>query len=263
MVAHLNEWLKSDVPSLITNLQINRTNGRYVTDADGWKLVGNEIRFVRRRGKYICFDLKEGYLTCHNAMSGFWDTQEKPWTFNYVEGKRTATSRNVRVEIRIQNHQTINLRFHDARLFGSLRFSEDPSQQLRDLGPDALDTPYCRTTNIWTPGNLYSSCQTYAKSIKELLMDQHSVAGIGNIYSVEGLSRALVNPFRLASSLSRAESAAVYEGARCSMIESIDSGIDYSMLRVYRVKFCWRCGTQISKEKLAGRSTYFCSKCQV
>src|SRR5688572_16763035 len=77
-------------------------------------LEGQTIQGVLRRGKYLLIRVDRGFLIGHNSMSGFWDTEEDPTTFDYVEGARVPTDKDVHVQVKLPNY---TLRFHDARRF--------------------------------------------------------------------------------------------------------------------------------------------------
>lgn len=243
--------------------------GDYLSETQAEALVGRRIESVRRRGKYLLFRLDMGILICHNAMSGYWDLEHDPWTFDYVEGKRVATERDVRVSIVVRDREKIwRIRFHDSRLFGSLKYYKrvDTATQLSGLGPEPVVTLrgiHNDAQSIWNILDWKASCTEDKRPVKEILMDQREVVGIGNIYATEALWRAGVNPWRPGNELVTEELVRVMDEAKVVLMKSIESGIDYkSILNVYRQKTCPKCFSSIEKEKLAGRSTYFCRKCQ-
>ena len=202
--------LQKQVGKRINEIQISR--GKYLRETPRGPIPlvsGQWINEIHRRGKFIIFHLTHGTLVCHNAMSGFWDTEDEPWTFDYVEGKRQATPRDVRVQMHLGTHYTwsgvenrTNLRFHDARLFGSLRYydtldiSKIPS--LKDLGPEAITTEHSYLGAMkWNILDLVTVVVSNERPIKDILMNQKNVAGIGNIYATEALFRAGINPSRV------------------------------------------------------------------
>lgn len=236
----------------------------------------NAIKSVSRRGKFVIFQLNHGWMIGHNAMSGFWDFADWPWTFDYVEGKRISSESDVRVTLRITPYGPDRgsdriLRFHDARLFGSLRFYDkiEDAKCLKNLGPDAIWTDtaldngremlyddFCR---IWFQLSKKKSKMT----VKEVLMDQSFMAGIGNIYASEILHNAFVRPDRPFIDLNYIELRGIDQGARWILTEMVKSNIDYSLLKVYRKEKCITCAMEISKIKIKGRSSYSCPRCQI
>lgn len=260
-VRKLRTWVNPNIGTV----RVLRSNGKYLPGAELEQLQGSRIQSIHRRGKFIVFDCFSGKLVCHNAMSGYWDTEDEPWTFDYVEGKRQASDKDVRVTIAtalVKDDPALStrvLRFHDARLFGSLRFYQNMSSEdipsLRDLGPDAL--------NFWKPEHLRISTINSKRTIKEILMDQAQVAGIGNIYAAEGLWRARVRPDRTGNSLSNDEVETIYESCVKVLERALFFELDYEKyLAVYRKLGCWKCHRVISCMKIKGRSTYFCEGCQ-
>jgi formamidopyrimidine-DNA glycosylase len=115
--------------------------------------------------------------------------------------------------------------------------------------------------------------------VKAALLDQRTVAGVGNIYADEALWRARIHPLTPAQSLDAAETAALYRGVRAALRAGIRR--QGSTLRDYRLpdgeqggaqhefkvygragEPCDRCGTPIDKIRVAGRGTWYCPRCQ-
>lgn len=226
-------------------------------------LMGRRILDVRRAGKMLLFELDNATtLACHNAMSGYWDVEADPWTFDYVEGKRTATERDVRVKLHLDGNI---LRFHDSRCFATMRHwrcrpFDIPA--VRDMGPEAIQT------DRMLPGRpIFCSLDaavnlTKPKPIKELLLKQELLAGVGNIYAVEALWWARLRPDRLGDSLKANELYDLTVAIQQVLAKALDKNLDYtSYLKVYRQAKC-DCGESISKIAIAKRNTYFCVHCQ-
>lgn len=262
--------LSAHFPDKIKNIEILRQNGKYLPGYEIGEMLETTdlvVNDVKRFGKFIAFYMPGGYMLCHNAMSGYWDSREEPWTFDYVEGKREAKADDVRVEIELLKNGT--LRFHDARLFGSLRFRKSSCTPLdvrsrQDLGPDALCTPMSGwPDSSFTKDDLWNACvKRPQKTIKELLTDQRVVAGIGNIYSSEILWHACIDPRDLAGTLSSVDVGKIVEETQRVLQQALELDLRYDKyLMVYRQKECV-CGEPIVNVKIAGRSTYFCENCQ-
>jgi formamidopyrimidine-DNA glycosylase len=257
----------------ISNVQVYR--GRYLPEEQANDLEDRLIERVCRRGKYLIFKLDIGMLVCHNAMSGYWDLENDPWTFDYVEGKRTATEKDVRVDIRVYNDgpefmRTLRrIRFHDSRLFGSLQYwpkakevSDVPA--MKKLGPEAIATMMdTRGRELLTSDHLVVNCSKSKTTIKDVLIDQRIVSGIGNIYATEALWRAHMNPWMDAKDASEQQIGHLFTCIQNVLKRSIDTGINYKeFLKIYRKKLCERCSSKVEKANLSGRSTYFCRSCQ-
>lgn len=245
--------LRGRAVGLIEQIIIHRQNGRYLPESQLKNTIGQEIVGIDRVGKYICFHLKGGdRLVSHNAMSGFWDTADNPWTFDYVEGKREADGKHMRVSIHLQDGTA--LCFHDSRLFGSLRlFKKGDKTPFEDLGPDAGEMG---------PAMFYDIVTNDERSIKEVLMDQSRMAGIGNIYSTEALWLSRIDPSRKASEISREEAYNLWGSIISVFGTSLKKKLNYDWLQVYRAKKCSRCSSNIKKKQISKRSTYFCETCQ-
>ncbi len=258
MMGKIRDWC---VPTRrITSIVVHSEAGRYMTTGSP---VGEEVlNGVYRKGKFLIFELKSGMLVCHNAMSGYWDTSDHPWTFDYVEGRRRSGDSDVRVSIHMANRdgdKTQILRFHDARKFGSLlfypvkSFLEIPSLR---VGPDALEVDeHHFRDNIRRRGGK-------KRLIKDVLMDQRAVSGVGNIYSVEALWWAKVRPDRPVIGLSVQELKEIWMGMRSVLFGALARDLNYDGLRIYRRHQCPTCSEMVQKIDIKGRSTYFCGKCQ-
>lgn len=215
----------------------------------------------------MIFQLEEGIMTCHLAMSGYWDLGDDPWTFDYVEGKRTATERDVRVRIGLTEGKI--LRFHDSRLFGSLRYylgckDVNSLTSIKKMGPEVIQTPRLLPgSHIITREEVEAILGSIKKgiSIKEFLMDQRYMAGLGNIYATEVLHSLRCHPLTSAKSLFHL-SVELKNESSYAMSLAIDRNLDYQNLRCYRRSKCLLDDTDIQKVKIKGRSSYFCPKCQ-
>lgn len=227
-------------------------------------IFGQKINSISRAGKQIIFELDKGTIVCHNSMSGFWDTDKEPWTFDYVEGKRKSAKSDIRVMIPLDDGT--NLFFHDARLFGRLEYYQGRPHEINsimNLGPEAVETK-----NMLVGRPVFDDLDFVlrlltSKSIKESLMQQDLIAGIGNIYASEALWRAQISPVRLGKDLNPNECVALLRAIQSVLGDALDRHLAYEgHLNVYRQKTCKRCLVGISRVKIANRSTYFCEGCQ-
>ena len=242
------------------------TTGRLLARSDLESMHGAVIEDVKRHGKYIIFSTRAGTLVSHCAMSGFWDTDLEPWTFDYVEGRRTVDTQHVRcriptVEIGRTRRGPV-LRYHDVRKFGRLDFCPidvDGFVLAKRMGPEALVTERAATVTQFVGRSLGSDF----RPIKQVLTDQSVVAGVGNIYSTEALWRASVWPWMPSAALSIGETMELMVCLQEVLEEALHHEVRYDrFLRVYRQRSCVRCGTTIARESLAKRATYYCPRCQ-
>lgn len=231
------------------------------------KLKNARINFVHRRGKHILFDFDNGQtLIAHLRMSGRFmllpATRENP--------KYTHAAFYFSDETRLV--------FQDQRHFGFMRIVETSNlyeaKELKKLAPEPFSKDF-------SPKYFRDILKTSKKSLKEFLLDQTKVLGLGNIYASEAMFLARVNPQMPANQISAKKANVLFEKIRDVLAESIRHGstlnvnpenIDGSYYgggyesswRVYdrEKESCVDCKTEIARLKQAGRSTYFCPKCQ-
>jgi formamidopyrimidine-DNA glycosylase len=230
------------------------------------RLRGRTIATVGRHGKWLVIGLDDGLtLLSHLGMSG-------RWLFFPDAADRSLPHVHAHLAFEGGGH----LLYQDARRFGLLRLVEtaklprDPA--LRTLGPDPLLTPR-------GAAELHVLARGARVAIKNFLLDQRRIAGIGNIYASEILFRARVDPRRRAGRLTRAEWERVAVEIPSVLTEAIDRmGTTFSAyrtlwgepggfgerLRVYDRpgRPCPRCGTPIRRIVQGQRSTFFCPSCQ-
>jgi formamidopyrimidine-DNA glycosylase len=164
------------------------------------------------------------------------------------------------------------LRYTDARRFGRLAYlSREPlAQELRTFGADPLEV---------SAEEFGKQARTRRARIKALLLDQSFLRGVGNIYADESLWRAKIHPARLGASLKKKQAATLHRVLReilekaillrgSSISDFLDAeGQPGEYQRHHRAygregQGCYRCGTTIRRAIVAGRSSYFCPKCQ-
>ncbi len=203
-------------------------------------LVGRRIRRVWRRGKFIIFDLDDGWhLLAHLRMTGWFEFREP-----------------ARYRVAIVTNKSIAY-FTDSRRFGILTAVSDRKLEtvLKPLGPEPLQNG--------EPTALYKT----TRAVKVALLDQRLVAGIGNIYASESLWRSRIHPRRRADRLDTAEQRRLRRG----IVTTLQRGIAYGP-RIFEIQRfavydragqpCRRCGALIRRIVQAQRSTFFCPRCQ-
>ena len=223
--------------------------------------IGSQIEELSRHGKYLVFSLNNGFLwIVHLRMTGqiVWTAAEDP-PLNYQRAY-------------ISFESGYDLRWADLRKFGTWQITTDILELQKKLGPEPLDAEF-------SVAYLRQLIKNRTTPIKSLLLDQHFVAGLGNIYVDEALYQARIRPDMPSGQLStRAitklrescysvlERAIEYGGASFSdYVDAYgDEGEAHMHVQVFRRdgKACYRCGTIIQKIRLAGRGTHFCPKCQ-
>jgi formamidopyrimidine-DNA glycosylase len=164
------------------------------------------------------------------------------------------------------------LRYTDARRFGRLAYlSAGPlAEELRAFGADPLEVGV---------EEFVKQTRSRRARIKALLLDQSFLRGVGNIYADESLWRAKIHPARLGASLKKEQAAALHRVLREILEKAIvlrgssisdflgADGQPGEYQRHHRAygregQGCYRCGALIRRAIVAGRSSYFCPKCQ-
>jgi formamidopyrimidine-DNA glycosylase len=229
------------------------------------RLRGLGITGVGRRSKYILIHLQQGLVwVFHLGMSG---------KLIHVD-PHTPRQKHDHIVVSLDSGQ--QLRYHDPRRFGlSLLVAEQELKELaelRRLGPDPFDAGFDGTY-------LHSIMRKSERRIRDLLLDQQVVAGIGNIYANEILNRVGVRPTTRAHRLTREQADRMARAAREVLKEAIrwcgTSFSDYrdaddrfgafqSHLRVYDRdgESCRRCPSVIKRVALGNRGAFYCPSCQ-
>ena len=228
-------------------------------------LQGTTIINIQRRGKYLIFVLDSGKkLIVHLRMSGRFSLQP-------VNEERES-DKHTRVRMLLDD--TFILDFIDQRKFGRFYLVDDAKIVTGKLGPEPLSSDF----SVVQFSNMLSK---RSAQVKTLLLDQHFIAGLGNIYVNEALWHAQIHPQRKANTLTSEEIERLYHAiiqvlqrAVANGGTSLDDrqytypnghlGNHQQYLRVYdrAGETCERCGYMLTKIKQAQRSTYFCPQCQ-
>ena len=221
--------------------------------------LGN-INSISRRGKYILIQTSKDYkLIIHLRMTGKL----------IFETDLTKTSDHARAEL-VFNDNT-KLIFNDVRAFGKIQILKinEEIEAFKKLGLEPL-------SNAFNARYLKNKLKNKKAPIKNILLDQRIIAGLGNIYVAEILFRSKIDPRvpgkrlkkkQLESIVSETKTvlqeAIKHNGTTISDYRSVENktGKFQNFLKVYRKEYC-ECGNQIKKIKQAGRSTYYCPVCQ-
>jgi formamidopyrimidine-DNA glycosylase len=246
-------------------MRIIRRHGRRKEFAD--RLIGRKVLKSDRRGKYVLLSLDNGdVLVVHFAMSG-----------QFVRGnKRVPLPPHTHVVITFQ--QGGDLRFVDPRTFGEMFVTTGDDlgkvKELQHIAIDPLD-------HVFTWQSFGGQMAQRESKLKQLLMDQKFISGLGNIYSDEVLFAAGLRHDRLSDTLSSQEVRRLYRSLQEVLQEAIryrgttledeayldlfgKPGEFQNELKVYGRQGlpCRRCRTPIESVKVSGRSAYFCPQCQ-
>lgn len=224
---------------------LGKTSMRELREA----VEGSSFRSVHRIGKHLLVELSGGgWLTLHFGMTG------EPVFFS------DRPPRFARVTFSFQEGA---LAFDDPRMLGRVGFATTVEEFVRRkrLGPDALSI---------SKKDFLARFGKTRGAIKPALLDQHKLAGIGNLYADEVLFQSRLDPRAELVGLSCQDLEAVYKNMKKVLKLSIANGSDLSKLPpTYLLSHrrrgapCPGCGGTTEIITLGGRTTYFCPKCQV
>jgi formamidopyrimidine-DNA glycosylase len=241
------------------------------------RLIGAKIKEVKRRAKLIIIDLVgPDFLLIHLKLTG-------QLIYEPVGGRIVAGGHPIKIgplpgpftHIIFYFTDGGKLYFNDIRKFGYIKLigGKEMAEMGREYGPEPL-------TNDFTLDKFKEIITRYPqRKIKQILIDQSLIAGIGNIYADESCFYAKVLPTRIVKTLRGQEVRKLYEGIKKILVAAIKKGgtsadtyvrtdggdggfVPY--LRVYgrEGEKCFRCQGKIKKIKLNGRGTSFCPQCQ-
>jgi len=240
---------------------VRRKDLRWPISPELSKLKDRCLYKIERRAKYLLLHVEGGTILVHLGMSG---------RFFFAEG--LSLQKHDHVDFIFDQHV---LRFRDPRRFGAVLFTKDHLHHplLKNLGPEPLGEDFLFE-------DLQRAAAKSKRAIKLWLMDANVIAGIGNIYANEILFLAKISPLRAPNSLSTSELKKVFSYTREVLQKAVDmggttlkdfvnsqgeAGYFQQTLHVYgnAGKPCPKCRKTLLEIKLAGRSTVYCSTCQV
>lgn len=232
---------------------------RLVQSLPGEKLLG-----IQRRAKFILFETDHFALVNHLGMTGSWRVRQK--------GEELGKHDHVVFAFR----SGLEIVYNDPRRFGLLEMvSREKTFKhpwLKSLGVEPLD-------DAFDDEFLFKASRRVKAPIKNFIMDQRRLVGVGNIYASEALFLSGIKPSRPAGRMKQDEALRLTAAIRDILKRAIESGgstiRDYrnshgesgSFQKLFQVydragEPCVRCQTPIRSKFLAGRNTYWCAKCQ-
>jgi len=228
-------------------------------------ILNSEIKTVTRRAKFLLVTMDNGAtLIIHLGMTGRLGV--------FPEGVPVAKHDHLLLKL----DNSMQLRFNDIRRFGFIQVVEPgfvPGEALpADLGPEPLGHDF-------TPQYMLKQAAARKRPLKNFLMDNRIVVGIGNIYASEALFHAGINPEKKVNAMTLKEWTRTVDSSRYVLRQAIESGgttisdfVNESgragyfqlKLKVYgrEGKPCLTCSTPIVRKIMAGRATFFCPNCQ-
>ena len=229
------------------------------------ELEGERVVAVERRGKYLVVRFESGrVLLIHLRMTG---------SLLHARGGLLQDDPHRRAVVTLDDGSDVAYR--DVRRFGTWLLLE-PGEADPYLGARVGDEPL---DALFTAARLGERLAGRRTSLKAALLDQRTLAGMGNIYTDEALWRARLNPLRPAADLDRTELRRLHRGIRAALEHGLarqgstlrdyrlPDGSGGSMQHEFRVygrrdEPCDRCGTPIARTRVAGRTTWYCPTCQ-
>ena len=249
----------------ITEVYFDNKSLREPFSPDLMNLEGSKVKSVTRRAKYIVIETNKGYLLIHLGMTGHLR----------ILPKDSPLANHDHFYLSTDDDKSII--YNDIRRFGMVLYypltsSPYDNFPLKELGPE----PFSSEFNV---EYLLLKLSKLKKSIKQAIMDNAIVVGIGNIYASEILFRCRINPKHIANSITKSEAQAIIENARKILSESIEKGgttirdfsgadgkLGYFVQNLYvyghEGEQCKVCGTKIEKIVQGQRSTFYCPCCQ-
>ncbi|MCX8514000.1 MAG: bifunctional DNA-formamidopyrimidine glycosylase/DNA-(apurinic or apyrimidinic site) lyase [Burkholderiales bacterium] len=250
--------------SKIANVIIRNSNLRYKISSNFMhQVMHKQIIDVQRRGKYLILNLNQGNILIHLGMSG---------AISLLKKEIPVLKKHDHYDIQLTNEYV--LRYNDPRRFGFIVFEENllQSKHLINLGPEPLNTEF-------NANYLAKVLHTKKSTIKQLIMNNNVVVGVGNIYASESLFKAKISPLRIGSSLKKVEvkllvqaikevlaQAIMHGGSSLRDYKQADGNLGYfqNSHSVYNKagQPCLRCNSIILEIRLGQRNSFYCAQCQ-
>ncbi|WP_462152229.1 bifunctional DNA-formamidopyrimidine glycosylase/DNA-(apurinic or apyrimidinic site) lyase [Pseudoalteromonas xiamenensis] len=247
---------------LVVEVKIHNPNLRWPVPEEVKSLIGQTIIQVERRAKYLLIHSAVGSAILHLGMSGNLRvvTQSEP------------LKKHDHIEFHFDNG--LALRLNDPRRFGACLWQQpnECHSVFKKLGPEPL-------TDAFTAKHLFDASRGKRVPIKQFIMDNHIVVGVGNIYANESLFKAGIHPQSEAGKVSLARYQRLTPIIKSTLAAAIEQGgttlKDFAQsdgkpgyfaqeLLVYGRKGqpCVTCFTELTEIRLGQRSTVYCKRCQ-
>lgn len=248
------------------------------------EIIGKKIQKIHRRGKNIIFELSNGkVLLAHQKMTGHflfgkWKLLNGKWV-SQIPGPLKDDSMNQFLHFIFFLDNGFQLALSDIRKFAKMELWDFKDFHLNHLGPEPLlkDFTFIVFKEVFSKKTKNGKINN--TKIKQALMDQAKVAGIGNIYADEILWEAQVNPETKIAELNEKQLRSIFTAIKKILKKSLKLGgtsiSDFRKLSGEKGRFaetrkaykrkgepCARCNNKIKRIVVAQRGTYFCPKCQ-
>ena len=257
--------------SRVNNIEIFRRDLRWnLKENLETSLKEKILKKPYRRGKYILIPTsKEHLLLIHLGMSG---------TIKIISGEYNLSKHDhIKINIETEENKYFSIIYNDPRRFGYVDFFNINKIEnhflLKKLGVEPFE-------NSFSVLYLKKRISKKSQCVKNFIMDQNIIAGIGNIYASEILYRAKINPLRAVNNLNEKQLKSIIDATKFVLKKSINVGgttirnhiqpdgkLGYfaQKLQVYgkNKHNCNKCNNLITLININNRSTFFCSNCQI
>ncbi len=225
------------------------------------KIKNQTIIDIKRRGKWLLFELNDYYLLSHLRMEGKY----------YIKNFDDEVTKHQHVIFKFKDFE---LRYNDTRKFGRMYLLDKKdaynTKPLNELGYEPWDSKL-------NSDYLKEKYKNKKLPIKTVLLDQSIIVGIGNIYADEVLYLSKINPYKKANTLTNEELNNIIKNTKVVLEKAIQLGgttiKSYTSsegvhgkfqneLLVHTKEECPNCHKKITKVKINGRGTYYCEDCQ-
>lgn len=228
------------------------------------QLIGETINDMNRRGKWLIFELDNYYLLSHLRMEGKY----------LIRNKDDKIEKHEHVAFTFTDDT--ELRYRDTRKFGRMYLVEkdklDTVKHIQELGLEPWDE------NL-TYKYLLDKYKNKKLPIKQVILDQGIITGIGNIYADEILFQSKINPLKKCNELTKKNCEDIIKYTRSTLEKAIEKGgttiksytSEEGVHGLFQLELlvhqkeglpCPICGKTILKTRIGGRGTYYCPKCQ-
>lgn len=228
------------------------------------QIINQQFIDIKRRGKWLMFELNDYYLLSHLRMEGKYN----------IKKLNEQLDKHEHVVFVLDSNQ--ELRYNDVRKFGKMHLitKDDVYDQvpLKTLGLEPTDKSL-------TVKYLKDKYKSKSLPIKTVLLDQQIIVGIGNIYANEILFLSKINPLKPSKKITNQELQLIIDNTNVVLKSAIEAGgttirsytssegihgrFQHKLLVHGRVgQECFDCKTIIKKIKVNGRGTYYCPTCQ-
>ncbi|MGX5915433.1 bifunctional DNA-formamidopyrimidine glycosylase/DNA-(apurinic or apyrimidinic site) lyase [Aliidiomarina sp. Khilg15.8] len=243
-------------------VKVHQRQLRWPIPTEVQQLVGQRIKAVERRAKYLLLHSEAGSLIIHLGMSG--NLRVVP--------QQLERAKHDHVELLLESGQS--LRLNDSRRFGAVLWQApgETIKVLNNLGPEPL-------TDDFTGAHLYQVSRSRKSAVKTFIMDNAVVVGVGNIYATEALFAAGIDPRRSAGRISKARYELLAEHIKRVLAKAIAQGgtslrdfakadgkpgyFKQSLLVYGRTgEPCLQCDTTLVDVQLGQRRSVYCPQCQ-